>query len=602
MSVASTIWTRVAPARRRQAISTGTLRRTFRQARECWLPLSAICLLSLISTPLALLLPWPLKIAVDNVLGGHPLPNWLRPLAPSGGRGATLGVAIGLLLGVSLLIHLQALASWLLQTYTGEKLVLGFRARLFCHAQRLSLRFHERKGSNDIAYRIQHDAPAIQFVTLQGVLPFASAVVSFAGMTLVTARIDTEMAMLALAISPLLFLLARSASRRAHDRWHEVKELDSSAMAVLQEVLTSVRVVKAFGREQREDERFLEHASRRMWSQVRLALVQAGFHVMMGLLVAVATAAALLVGVQHVRSGQLTLGELLIVMAYIAQLYEPLKTISSKIPELQAWLVSLERAFGLLDETPEVYESPTALTLRRASGAMRFDNVWFSYGEDTPVLKGVGFEIPAGSRVGIVGATGAGKTTLISLMSRFYDVDRGRILLDGVDVRDYRLGDLRSQFSVVLQEPVLFSSTVAENIAFARPEASNAEILAAARAANAHEFIKNLPSGYRTQVGDRGGLLSGGQRQRISLARAFLKDTPFLVLDEPTSSVDVKTEEAIIAATEKLMRGRTTFMIAHRMSTLRNCDMLLMVGPEGAVTVEKVDATLAGLMGNTNNL
>ena len=597
MSVASTIWTRVAPARRRQAISTGTLRRTFRQARECWVPLSAICLLSLISTPLALLLPWPLKIAVDNVLGGQALPSWLRPVAPSDSRGATLGVAIGLLLGVSLLIHLQALASWLLQTYTGEKLVLGFRVRLFCHAQRLSLRFHERKGSNDIAYRIQHDAPAIQYVTLQGVLPFGSAIVSFAGMTLVTARIDRAMAMLALAISPLLFLLARSSSRRVHDRWHEVKELDSSAMAVLQEVLTSVRVVKAFGREQREDERFVERASRRMWSQVKLALVQASFHVMMGLLVAVGTAAALFIGVQHVRGGRLTLGELLIVMSYIAQLYEPLKTISSKIPELQAWLVSLERAFALLDETPELYESPSARPLKRASGAIRFENVSFSYGEDAPVLKEISFEIPAGSRVGIVGATGSGKTTLISLMSRFYDVDSGRILLDGVDVREYRLADLRSQFSVVLQEPVLFSSSVTENIAFAKPEASNAEILAAARAANAHGFIKSLPSGYRTQVGDRGSLLSGGQRQRISLARAFLKDSPFLVLDEPTSSVDVKTEDAIITATDELMRGRTTFMIAHRMSTLRCCDILLMVGPEGMVTVEKVDATLAGLMG-----
>jgi len=334
-----------------------------------------------------------------------------------------------------------------------------------------------------------------------------------------------------------------------------------------------------------------------MWSQVKLALVQASFHVMMGLLVAVGTAAALFIGVQHVRGGRLTLGELLIVMSYIAQLYEPLKTISSKIPELQAWLVSLERAFALLDETPELYESPSARPLKRASGAIRFENVSFSYGEDAPVLKAISFEIPAGSRVGIVGATGSGKTTLISLMSRFYDVDSGRILLDGVDVREYRLADLRSQFSVVLQEPVLFSSSVTENIAFAKPEASNAEILAAARAANAHGFIKSLPSGYRTQVGDRGSLLSGGQRQRISLARAFLKDSPFLVLDEPTSSVDVKTEDAIITATDELMRGRTTFMIAHRMSTLRCCDILLMVGPEGMVTVEKVDATLAGLMG-----
>jgi ATP-binding cassette subfamily B protein len=301
-------------------------------------------------------------------------------------------------------------------------------------------------------------------------------------------------------------------------------------------------------------------------------------------MITLGTAAAMLLGALHVRSGLLTLGELLLVMSYMAQLYEPLRVVSSKIPEVGAWLVSLERAFALLERDPEALDVPHAKPLRRAKGALTFENVWFSYEDGSAVLRNVSFDIPAGARVGIVGRTGCGKTTLVGLMARFYDVSAGRILLDGVDIRDYRLADLRNQYAIVLQEPVLFSTTVAENIAFTRPDASDEEIAAAAAAAGAEEFIEVLPQRYQTQVGDRGGRLSGGQRQRISVARAFLKDAPILILDEPTSAVDVQTETEMMAHTEELMRGRTTFMIAHRLSTLRHCDLLLAV-EDGQVRV-----------------
>src|SRR5256885_6610639 len=277
-------------------------------------------------------------------------------------------------------------------------------------------------------------------------------------------------------------------------------------------------------------------------------------------------AAVLLIGVRHVGAGVLTLGELLTVMAYMNQLYEPLKTISRKAATLQLHLASAERAFALLDEPSDVEERPNARPLGRASGAIAFRNISFAYGKDRPVLHDISLEIEPGTRLGIAGAAGAGKGTLISLRPWIYDPTAGSILLDGKDLRDYRLADLRNQFAIVLQEPVLFSASIAENIAYAKPEATRDELIAAAQAANAHEFIVRLPQAYDTQVGERGVQLSGGQRQRIAIARAFLKDSPVLILDEPTSGVDDEAEAVIVEAIRRLMHGRTVILITHRSS------------------------------------
>jgi len=283
------------------------------------------------------------------------------------------------------------------------------------------------------------------------------------------------------------------------------------------------------------------------------------------------------IGVQHVRSDTLTLGELLVVMTYLAQIYVPLRTMTKKITDLQGSLASADRAFSLLDELPDVAERAGARPLVRAAGAVTFRDLSFAFAADRPILRDISFTVGAGSHVGIMGATGAGKTTLVSLLLRFYDPTAGQILLDGVDLREYRLADLRQQFAIVLQDPVLFSSSIAENIAYARPGATRRDITAAAEQANAHEFVASLPEGYDTQVGERGMRLSGGERQRISLARAFLKNAPILILDEPTSAVDRKTESGILDAMEKLMNGRTVFMIAHHLSTLERCDVLLRI-------------------------
>jgi ATP-binding cassette, subfamily B, bacterial len=553
-----------------------------RECRSCWPHLSGIAFLSFLSLPLTLLYPLPLKIVVDNVLGSQPLPHWLYhgsfPAQPWTNMHRTaLEFAIFVLLGIALLVNLQGLASWWLQTYTGEKLVWDFRARLLNHVQRLPLGFHDHYGATDSVYRIQHDAPSIQYVTIQGIVPLLTALFTLAGMIIVTAKIDAELALVALLITPVLFLLSLGCSRIVRKRSQTIKGLDSSAMSVIQEVIGSIRVIKAFGQEGREHARFVRRSGERMTHQVQLSLQQAAFNVLIGLTVAGGTAAALYIGVRHVRAGALTVGSLLMIMTYVAQVYQPLQTLTTKATDLQAWLASLDRAFMLLDQEPEISEEEGALTLARATGELEFRRVSFWYERSARGLDGLSFHVPAGTRVGIVGATGAGKTTLLNLLMRFYDPSQGAVLLDGIGIQKYRIADLRRQFGVVLQEPVLFAASIAENIAYGKPDASDEEIIAAAKAAASHEFISELPEGYDTQVGERGSRLSGGERQRISLARAFLRDSPILILDEPTSSVDVHTEAAIMEATERLMAGRTTFMIAHRLNTLKSCDLILVL-------------------------
>jgi ATP-binding cassette, subfamily B, bacterial len=556
-------------------------KRLFELARPNWPHLTGILLLSFISTPLSLLMPLPLKIAVDSVVGGQALPNWLRVITPAvveGNKRNELFVAGGLLLIIAILASLQSLASWLLQTYTGEKLVHDLRGQLLWHVQRVSLAFHDRRGPSDTSYRIQHDAPAVQNILIQGLVPMITSAFGFAAMLFVTARISPRLAVIALLLSPVLFLLARHSSRKVRAGYDEVKQLDSSAMLVMHEALASLRAVKAFGQEGYEDELFRRKSRMRMKEQVRLASIQASFHVLVGVTIAIGTAAALVVGVSQVVAGKITVGELLLVMAYMAQLYEPLRTISGKIPELQSSIVSSQRAFSLLDECPETPDLADAISFsKHVEGSVEFQHVDFQYSQGRRVLEDVSFKIPAGACVGIVGPSGSGKSTLINLLTRFYEPVSGRVLLDGVDLRNYKLADLRAQFSIVMQEPMLFSTTVAGNIAYARPDASRADIVSAAKQANAHEFIEKLQKGYDSLIGEGASRLSGGERQRIAIARAFLKNSPLVILDEPTSAIDIQTEGRIMEAVEKLMRGRTTIMIAHRLSTLEKCDIVLVM-------------------------
>lgn len=554
------------------------LNRIADDVRPYWVGLVTILLVNLLATPLWLLAPVPIKIAVDSFIGDRPIPRLLDAITPEAlersGVGMLLVVA-GFLVLVAVLTELQALGSHVLQTQVGERMTLEFRSRLFSHVQQLSFTFHDTRGTADSIYRIQYDAMAPQYLTVYGALPFIVSGISVVAVVLVTARIDWQLALVALAVAPALLLFTRAYQVRMRQSYLDVKDLEARALGIVQEALTSLRVVKAFGREGGEHERLVAQGKRGLAARVRLSLAEGGFGLLVNLTTTLGTAAVLFIGVREVRSGAITVGELLIVIAYLAQLYAPLKTISRQVAGLQAWLASAERVYDLLDVVPDPQERPDAIALKRTSGEIRFDHVSFAYDGVNSVLLDLSFRIPAGTRLGIVGHTGAGKTTLMNLITRFYDPNQGRVLLDEVDVRDYRVDDLRKQFALVLQEPVLFSSSIAENIRYARPEAKMDEIESAARAANAHGFISRLPDGYESVVGERGMRLSGGERQRISLARAFLRDAPVLILDEPTSSVDQTTESAIVDALERLMEGRTTLMIAHRPSTLDRCEALL---------------------------
>lgn len=553
----------------------GLSRRFLSEVRPYWGSLLLIFAVDLLATPLMLLAPVPLKIAVDNVVGDQPLPSYVDVLLPdalSSGANLLLAAAILQVLVVGL-AQLQQLGSYVLRVRTGEVMTQALRERLFAHAQRLSLRRHDSRGSSDSVYRIQYDAQEVQKVTVDGLLTTAAAAVTLAATVIVVARLDWQLAAVGLLVSPLLVHLTRRYRLRVRPRYRNVKGIETNAMQVIQEAMGALRVVKAFGQEDSERDRFSQRSRTGVEARIRLAAAEGFFGLLVNVVTALGTAAVLFIGVRHVQQGTLTLGELLMVIAYLSQLYEPLKTISKKAATLQSSFASAERVFEFMDEPHDVPQAPHAVPLLRARGDVEFRHVSMRYAGGPEVLHDLSFRVEKDATVGIFGATGAGKTTLVSLLVRFYDPTAGAVLLDGLDLRGYQVADLRRQVAFVLQDPVLFSTSIGENIRYARPNASLADVVAAAEQADAHEFIGRLPDGYDTLVGERGMRLSGGERQRISLARAFLKDGRVLVLDEPTSSVDVASEARILEATERLARGRTTFMIAHRASTLARCDM-----------------------------
>jgi ATP-binding cassette, subfamily B, bacterial len=552
------------------------LRRLAKEAHPFRFQILGVFVLGFLATPLALLTPVPLMVAVDSVLGDEPLPGFLAAIVPDAieqSQNALLIFTAASFAGVALLAQVQVLGQTLLQTYTGEKLLLQFRSKLFQQSQRLSLMYHDRVGTADSAYRVIEDAKSLQYIAMESLVSILTALTTLAAMLYVTFRVDAQLALVTLSVVPFLVLLSTQFRHRLRARSREVKKLESSALSVVQEVLGGLRMVKAFSQEEREHERFYERASDGMVARVRLVLAQSAYSLAVGAVVGSGGALVLYIGVRRVQQGAITLGDLLLVMSYLTQLYQPIKTLAKRAGTLQSHLASAERAFALLDEAPEVAECPSPVRTGRAEGAVRFSAVSFAYEPRRLALQDISFDVPAGTAVGLMGHTGAGKTTLMNLLLRFYDPTTGHIELDGVDLRSYRLQDLRAQFGIVLQDPILFSSSVVENIAYARPEAKSREIEQAARAANAHDFISSLPDGYDTQVGDRGMRLSGGERQRISLARAFLRDAPILILDEPTSSVDTETEMLILDAMNRLIARRTSFMIAHRLSTLDACDL-----------------------------
>jgi ABC-type multidrug transport system fused ATPase/permease subunit len=454
--------------------------------------------------------------------------------------------------------------------------VLDFRSDMMQHAQRLSLAFHDQRRTGKIIFAINNMGSEIARM-LMIIPPLAESFLTLIGMFWIVLLLDWQIALLAMGVVPFLYYSVSNYMKRVHPQLQEVRGMEAESLSLVHEAISMQRVVVAFGREDHEHRRFREHGAKTVDKRVKLTVRQTMFSLGVNTITAAGTAAVLGFGGWHVIQGVLTVGELLVVISYIAAVYKPLETISTTIGSLQEISVALDASFGLLDTPVEIKDTPGAQPLRRCEGWVRFEGVGFAYQERHRTLEDITFEVKPGQIVGIVGQTGAGKTTLVALLPRFYEPNQGRIVIDGEDIRNITVKSLRDQFSIVLQEPLLFSETIAENIRYGRLEASRDEIMAAAEAANAHDFIMRLPKKYETRLGERGSKLSGGERQRIAVARAFLRNSPILILDEPTSSIDTKTEAVILDALERLMEGRTTFMIAHRLSTVRNADLLLVL-------------------------
>jgi ATP-binding cassette subfamily B protein len=554
------------------------IKRVLLNARPFWPHIIGLFILNLFTTPIALLKPYSLKLIIDNGFGSKPLPGFIAMFFPEHFHFTFITIAVVamvLAIVVALFDNINAFLSWVLGTYAGENVVLNFRTILFDHIQRLSLAYHDRRGASDSLYRIQWDTMCVRTFLLGQISPLISSFITLVSMIIVMFFINWQFAIITLSIVPFLYVLTKLSTKRLKKDWYKVRDAESIAMAVIHEVLSSLRVVKAFGQEENENDRFLERSNKAVESQVRMAKVGATYSFIVNMLLASGSALFLYLGATYVYAGKMTLGELTLVLAYLTQIFWPLQTVIRNLNDLQSSITSIERVYAVLDEEKEVKENPNAVHLPRAKGSLSFQNVSFGYEKDRPTLKEISFEVQSGDRVGIMGSTGAGKSTLISLINRFYDPSSGIIKIDEEDIKKYKLADYRKQFSIVLQEPVLFSTTIAENIRYGRSGATEKEITEAAIAANAHNFIMKSKDGYNTMVGERGMQLSGGERQRISLARAFIKDAPILILDEPTSSLDIKTEALIMEAMERLMEGRTTFMITHRLDTLNACNLIL---------------------------
>lgn len=550
--------------------------RLLRYVRPYWMLALLSVVITLLVVAAGLLAPWPIKILIDSVLGEHPLPGPLARAATWLGltRSGILLAAVLAGLAITLLENSFSVAGSYVNTRLEQGMILDFRSDMFQHAQRLSLAFHDRKRSGMVIYAINNQASAAAGL-LMSLQPLAQSVLTLVGMFWILLSIDWQLAVLSLTVIPFLYYAVGYYIKHIQTRLEEVKAMEGESLSIIHEAISMMRVIIAFGREDHEYNRFRRQGEHAVGARVKLTVRQTFFSLAVNLTTAAGTALVLGLGAYSALQGRLTGGDLLVVMAYIAAVYQPLESISYTLGSLQDQIVSLRIAFRLLDTRPDIQDAPDARPLSRARGHLVFENVHFNYAGRTNTLKNISFEARPGEVIAIVGQTGAGKSTLVSLIPRFYDPRQGRVLLDGHDLRELQLSSMREQISIVMQEPLLFSGTIADNIRYGNLDASQEQIVAAARAANAHDFIQKLPKQYDTELGERGIQLSGGERQRISVARAFLKDAPILILDEPTSSIDSKTEEVILEALERLMVGRTTLMIAHRLSTIRNADRII---------------------------
>ena len=526
--------------------------------------------LSLAAIALSLLKPWPLKIIVDDVLQRN-------PQARFGNSPNLIPLLCLAFVAIQLFWGLLNLASNYLFVKVGLQALLKLRTDLYAYLQSLSLKYHDARRSSDSSFRVAYDSQSIQTIYNKGFTNIFGSIVTLIGTFAIMLRMDWQLALLSLAIVPLLFAAIYFFAHRIRTQSTSIQEQDSAMLAQAQEGLGAIRMVHAFGREDFEVSQFHQRASESLQANLRLTLTNVNSALVIGTLIAVGTAAMYYVGSLHVISGVLTLGSLLVFSAYLLMLYQPLESLTYTAWAMEGATAGARRCFEVLDRADDVVDAPDAKEIDETSGALGFQSVAFSYGSERPVLLDIDLSISPNQIVALVGGTGAGKSTLLSLVPRFYDPNSGTVTLDGHDLRAITKKSLRAKIAIVLQDTLLFSTTIRENIAYGRSDATDEEIREAARRAQAEEFISRLAGGYDHPVGERGGHLSVGQRQRIGIARAFLKNAPILLLDEPTSALDPTTEAAIMETIKDLMHGRTTLIVTHRLATIHGVDRIVVL-------------------------
>ena len=526
-------------------------------------------LLSLIGIGLNLLKPWPFKVIVDDFLRAGPAirSDW-RIWVPL------------LCLALVAIQVLWGIINWItnyLFVKIGLQALLKLRTDLYSYLQSLSLKYHDARRSSDSSFRVAYDSQSIQTIYNKGFTNIFGSTLTLMGTFVIMLRLDWQLTLVSLAIVPLIVGTIYIFAHRIRRESTSIQEQESAMLAQAQEGLSSIRMVHAFGREEFEVRQFQQQARQSLQANLRLTLTNVNSALVISTLMVVGTAAMYYVGTLHVLAGRLTLGSLLVFSAYLLMLYQPLESLTYTTWAMEGATAGAKRCFEVLDRQDDVVDSQNAIAISSARGAIAFNSVSFGYGEDRIVLRDIDLRIDPNQIVSLVGGTGAGKSTLFSLVPRFYDPTTGSITLDGRDLREITKRTLRAQIAIVLQDTLLFSTTVRENIAYGRPDATEEEIIDAARRAQADDFIRQLPNGYTSPVGERGGHLSVGQRQRIGIARAFLKNAPILLLDEPTSALDPTTESAIMDTIKELMRGRTTLIATHRLATIHGVDQIVVL-------------------------
>jgi ATP-binding cassette subfamily B protein/subfamily B ATP-binding cassette protein MsbA len=528
---------------------------------------------------LDVLRPWPAKILVDHVLGQESLPEeWKQALDYFPGLDGIRGLLVVICLGTVMIFLARTVLTMISVAASvtfGQRMVYDLGAKLFLHLQRQSLLFHSRRPLGDMIGRVTGDTYCVQTLVTSALVPLLQSLLTLIVMFVVMWRLEPTMTLLAFGVTPVLLLLIWVFGKQMKQRSRLRRDLEARMIAVVEQTLSAMPVVQAFTREEGEYDRFRRCADETVDAYRRSTLADMWFKLLIGLTLATATAGLMWLGATRALEGRVTVGTILVFLAYLACLYDPLAAIVFTAPTLQSAAASAERVLEILDLPPDIVDAPEARAVA-LEGQVVFDDVTFGY-DGREVLKGVSLEARPGEVIAIVGPTGAGKTTVVNLLLRFYDPWSGSICVDGHDLRCLQVRSLREQVAIVLQDPFIFPLSVADNLAYGKPGAGRTEIVAAAVAANADEFIRRLPQGYDTLIGEKGATLSGGEKQRLAIARALLKDAPILVLDEPTSALDARTEHLLLQAIERLMAGRTTFIIAHRLSTIRKADKILVL-------------------------